>query len=290
MTFPVVDGLRSIEFGTPGASRAHLNDLVLRGIKKATATTRAEYERESETIEIVGECLAMLDDSGTHIATLRVTRVGLCRFAEVPDEFALAEGEGDLNGDDFRRSHLEYWNRVGEPVDDDTLIVQIYFEMLPVRLRPLLPDDANWITRACQDTDIQRWTQIPEPYTLDHAQSFVIDNAGERHAFAIVDSLTGDPVGVTGIHDVVESTATIGYWTAPWARGRGVATAAISIVSWLAHRLEGAAQVVAHVAEENHHSRQALSSAGFENLGFCGETATDGSARVAALTYRREWA
>ena len=289
MPFPVVDNLRSIEFGTPGVSRAHLNDLVLHAHKRATATTLAEYEREGETLEKVGECLSMLDDDGSHLATLRVRRVDVCRFADVPDEFALAEGEGDLNGDDFRASHLEYWNRVGEPVDDDTPIVQIYFDPLPVRLRPLVDADAEWIHRACQDQDIQRWTQVPRPYTIDHARSFVHDRAGEKHAFVIVDHATDEPIGMTGIHTVVDATATIGYWVAPWARQRGAATGAVAIISWLACRLEHATRVIAHVADDNRASRRALENAGFTNLGTLGNTAVDNQEQIPALTYSLSW-
>jgi len=60
-----------------------------------------------------------------------VTRCEVLRFADVPDELALAEAEGDLNAADFRASHLAYWTRVGETVTDDTLIVTVYFDLLP---------------------------------------------------------------------------------------------------------------------------------------------------------------
>lgn len=73
----------------------------------------------------------MVDNSGAHVGTLKVTRVEVVRFADVPDEFALAEAEGDLNAADFRASHLEYWTNVGEHVDDDTLVVTVYFDLLP---------------------------------------------------------------------------------------------------------------------------------------------------------------
>jgi uncharacterized protein YhfF len=53
------------------------------------------------------------------------------RFADVPDEFALAEAEGDMSAADFRASHLAYWTRVGETVNDDTLIVTVYFDLIP---------------------------------------------------------------------------------------------------------------------------------------------------------------
>lgn len=133
--FPRVDGLRSIEFGTPGASRRALVEMVLHGSKRATAGLLREYEAEGEPIEHVGEVLAMVDDDGHHVGTLAVTRVEVLRFADVPDEFALAEAEGDLDAADFRASHLAYWSGVGEHVDDDTPIVTVYFDLLPEIVR-----------------------------------------------------------------------------------------------------------------------------------------------------------
>jgi len=146
--FKVVDNLRSIEFGTPGESRARLVDFIVNGNKRATAGLLDDYAKESEPIEVVGECLAMLDNSDKHVATLRVTRVEVSRFINVPDEFALTEAEGDLNAADFRASHSDYWSRIGEAITDDTQIVQVYFELLTHRLRPLQSSDADWIYHA----------------------------------------------------------------------------------------------------------------------------------------------
>lgn len=133
--FPRIDGLRSIEFGTPGTSRETLVGLVLHGNKRATAGLLKDYEAENEPVEHVGELLAMPDNNGTHVGTLRVTRVEVLRFADVPDEFALAEAEGDLDAADLRASHLAYWSGVGEHVDDDTLVVTVYFDLLPETVR-----------------------------------------------------------------------------------------------------------------------------------------------------------
>ena len=147
MSFPVVDSLRSIEFGTPGESRARLVDFIINGNKRATAGLLHDYTKEDEPVEHVGECLAMVDNDGKHVATLRVTRVEITRFADVPDAFALAEAEGDLNASDFRASHLEYWTRAGEVITDDTQVVQVYFDLLAHRLRALQPR-ANTQTRS----------------------------------------------------------------------------------------------------------------------------------------------
>ena len=133
--FPRVDGLRSIEFGTPGASRETLVNLVLHGNKRATAGLLKDYEAENEPVEHVGELLAMVDNTGAHVGTLRVTRAEVLRFADVPDGFAVAEAEGDLDAADFRASHLAYWSATGETVTDDTLVVTLYFDLLPEIVR-----------------------------------------------------------------------------------------------------------------------------------------------------------
>ena len=133
--FPRVDGLRSIEFGTPGPSRENLVNLVLHGNKRATAGLLSDYAAEGESVEHVGELLAMVDNSGTHVGTLRVTRAEVLRFGEVPDEFALAEAEGDLNAADFWASHRAYWSAHGESITDDTLVVTVYFDLLPEIMR-----------------------------------------------------------------------------------------------------------------------------------------------------------
>lgn len=133
--FPRIDGLRSIEFGTPGPSREKLVDLVLHGNKRATAGLLTDYEAEGEPVEHVGELLAMVDNSAAHVGTLRVTRVEVVRFKDVPDEFALAEAEGDLNAADFRASHSAYWSAHGASVSDDALVVTLYFDLLPEIVR-----------------------------------------------------------------------------------------------------------------------------------------------------------
>ena len=131
MAFPVVNGLRAIEFGNPGESREKLTSLVLDGMKRATAgTLEWDYLGQSEPIETVGEKLAVLDNEKRHIATIQATRVEIRKFSEVPDEFALAEAEGDLSGEDFRRSHLKYWSKLGLAINDETEIVLLYFELV----------------------------------------------------------------------------------------------------------------------------------------------------------------
>ena len=130
MAFLRVNGLRSIEFGTPGQMRDRLNNLIINGNKRATAgLLKEDYLDEGEEIEFVGEKLAILDNQQKPSGIVKVTRVEVLDFKDVPTEFALAEAEGDLSGDDFRQSHLKFWNSVGIEVLPDTKIVMVYFDL-----------------------------------------------------------------------------------------------------------------------------------------------------------------
>ena len=82
--------------------------------------------------------------------------------------------------------------------------------------------DAPAVHAACQDREIQRWIPVlPRPYTLDHAREFV--NAGE--GFAIREN--GVLVGSIALRVIAHNTASVGYWCAPKARGRGIMTRAL---------------------------------------------------------------
>ena len=130
MAFLRVNGLRSIEFGTPGQMRDRLNNLIINGNKRATAGLfKEDYLDEGEEIEFVGERLAILDNQQKTIGIIKVTRVEVLDFKDVTTEFALAEAEGDLSGDDFRQSHLKFWNSVGIQVLPDTKVVTVYFDL-----------------------------------------------------------------------------------------------------------------------------------------------------------------
>ena len=130
MAFLRVNGLRSIEFGTPGPMRNRLNDLIINGNKRATAGLfKEDYIDEGEEIEFVGERLAILDNDQKQIGIIQVTRVEVLEFKDVPTEFALAEAEGDLSGDDFRQSHSKFWNSVGIDVEPETKVVKVYFDL-----------------------------------------------------------------------------------------------------------------------------------------------------------------
>ncbi|MEU7950613.1 ASCH domain-containing protein [Micromonospora chalcea] len=128
--WPRIGGLRALALGTPGELRTRLNTLVLSGVKTATAGLMQEYDDENEELEYVGERLVLVDDNDRFVAVVEVTGVEVVRFADVPWDFARAEGEGDRSIEEWREGHGAYWARQGTPVTDDTRIVCLRFRVV----------------------------------------------------------------------------------------------------------------------------------------------------------------
>ncbi|MEV0191754.1 ASCH domain-containing protein [Kitasatospora purpeofusca] len=128
--WPRVNGLRSMELGTPGGIRAELNSLVLVGRKTATTGLLALYAEESEELELPGERLALVDDDGGFVAEIEITGVEVTTFGEVTWEHARAEGEGDASLAEWREGHRGYWSRLGTPVQDATAVVCLAFRLV----------------------------------------------------------------------------------------------------------------------------------------------------------------
>lgn len=89
--------------------------------------------------------------------------------------------------------------------------------------------------RACADPLTQRYTSVASPYTPEDARLFVAGGrSGSALPLAVVKA--GDRsvvLGAVGLHavDRTRGRAEIGYWTAPWARGAGVATRALALLA-----------------------------------------------------------
>ncbi|MFC8296644.1 GNAT family N-acetyltransferase [Micromonospora orduensis] len=139
-----------------------------------------------------------------------------------------------------------------------------------VLLRPWREADADAVHRACQDPDIQRWTTVPRPYRPEHAHGFVTELSGRAWAegtgapFAVCDPGSGELLGSCGLVSVDgDGTGEIGYWTAPWARGRGVTVRATRAVARWAFGTLGLRRLLWQAEVGNHASRLVALRAGF---------------------------
>ena len=105
-------------------------------------------------------------------------------------------------------------------------------------LRPYRADDVVAVHRACQDADIQRWLRVPSPYTETDAAEFVTETSvsarAEGTGLLTAVEADGEFVGSAGLHLTPGHLGpAVGYWLAPWGRGRGFAAeAAHALAEW----------------------------------------------------------
>jgi RimJ/RimL family protein N-acetyltransferase len=142
-----------------------------------------------------------------------------------------------------------------------------------LRLRPWRVEDVPAVTAACQDPETQRWIPLPAPYEQQHAREFVDRHTAARWAEGTAASLAVTDAGTDGVlasiglhrdkHPDDTANAEVGFWCAPWARGRGVmAEATVALARWAfaeceVQRLEWLAMV------GNNGSRRVAEKAGF---------------------------
>jgi RimJ/RimL family protein N-acetyltransferase len=150
-------------------------------------------------------------------------------------------------------------------------------ELLDDRLVLRMPAEADIdaITQACQDPEIQRWVPVPVPYERAHAAQFVASRP-ERWAaddgemtFAVTDARDGRLLGMVGLHAHDATMREIGFWTAPWARGQGVMTAAARLVCQFGFEVLGLQRVEWWASVGNQASRRVAEKLGFTLEGTC---------------------
>ena len=93
-------------FGGTAEVADELADLIVRGVKTATAGALWDYEAEDEPLPERGDLEIVLDGSGQPRALIMTTAVAVVPFDEVTAEHACGEGEGDRS--------LEHWRQVHE--------------------------------------------------------------------------------------------------------------------------------------------------------------------------------
>jgi molybdopterin-guanine dinucleotide biosynthesis protein A len=121
-------------FGNDRAMATELGLLVRDGPKRATAGLRSEYEPD-EPLPEPGDLSVILDGDGLPLCVIRTTGVDIRPFADVDEEFAWTEGEGDRSLEYWRRAHIEFFASQGVAVTDADEVVLERFELLWPRRR-----------------------------------------------------------------------------------------------------------------------------------------------------------
>ncbi len=142
-----------------------------------------------------------------------------------------------------------------------------------ITLRAGTGTDTDAVTDACQDPEIPRWTRVPVPYRRGDALAWVAGSELELDAGVSIGWLAVDAedrllasISVMQI-DRQGGTGEIGYWVAREARGRGVATRSVRLVSEWATSELGLTTLEIVVHEDNAPSHAVARAAGFTQTG-----------------------
>jgi RimJ/RimL family protein N-acetyltransferase len=144
---------------------------------------------------------------------------------------------------------------------------------LEIRLEPFRAEHLPGVEAMLDDPDSLRFTRIPEPVPAGFARSWLERyeegrEDGKREAFAIVDEC-GDFLGIAVVPriDREARTAELGYVVAPAARGRGVATLALRLLSAWAFEQQGMHRLELLISVDNGASKTVAERCGYVREG-----------------------
>ncbi|USB31700.1 ASCH domain-containing protein [Paenibacillus sp. YPG26] len=119
-----------------GASPDHLAQLVINGVKTATCSGLVFYEIENEPLPSIEDYSIILSSKDEPLAIIKTTDVTLMPMNEVPEEFAIAEGEGDRTYSYWRQAHEQFFtrelSRIGLEYSEEMMLVCERFELVDV--------------------------------------------------------------------------------------------------------------------------------------------------------------
>lgn len=104
-------GATPTRFGDSPALSARLLGLIASGAKTATCGALAHYHEDGAALPDPGQIMLAMDHENRPALVYEVTEVAILPFRDIPEAFALAEGEGSF--DDWRTGHIDYFTRNG---------------------------------------------------------------------------------------------------------------------------------------------------------------------------------
>ncbi|GAA1687265.1 hypothetical protein GCM10009830_38510 [Glycomyces endophyticus] len=136
-----------------------------------------------------------------------------------------------------------------------------------LRLRALRESDLGDLAKACADERTQRFTTVPRGYTRADAEAWLaLSRARRAEGTAVLYALADEHDRYGGSVQLSlgePGEAEIGYQVAPWARGRGWATAAVRRVARLGFEDLALEKVDWRAVVGNEASRRVAEKAGF---------------------------
>jgi uncharacterized protein YhfF len=121
-------------FGDSEELANELADLVLRGIKRATASAAWSFEAEGQPLPQPGGLSIVTDWSGNPLCVIETESIEIVSFNAVTAEFAATEGEGDGSLAFWREAHRAFFTRgceaAGREFSEDMLVVCERFQVV----------------------------------------------------------------------------------------------------------------------------------------------------------------
>lgn len=128
-----VDGLdasryyETFAFGDGEALAAELAQLVLAGVKRATAGSLWTFEAMGKPLPAPGDLSVVTTWGGEPLCIIETRSIEIVPFRAVPAAFAADEGEGDGSLAFWRQAHREYFTRecarLGRTFDEEMPVV-----------------------------------------------------------------------------------------------------------------------------------------------------------------------
>jgi len=111
-----------------------LADLVVKGIKTATASAHQIFALQNIPVPKEGDLSIILRSTGEAACVIKTTKVDVLRFLDVSAQHAFDEGEGDRSLDYWRTVHKEFFSQElaehGVPFEEDMLVVCEKFKVV----------------------------------------------------------------------------------------------------------------------------------------------------------------
>ena len=144
-----------------------------------------------------------------------------------------------------------------------------------VMLRGFRTGDAQRIVEACSDERTRYWLiSLPRPYEISHALAYLdaaqeLPASGSGEVWCVADPEDGRCLGSISLEGLggYAKRAEIGYWAHPQARGRGVITEAVRLVTEYAEASGRIDSIMIRSAAGNRASRHVAEAAGYRQVG-----------------------
>jgi RimJ/RimL family protein N-acetyltransferase len=161
-----------------------------------------------------------------------------------------------------------------------------------IALRGWRSDDVPAIARMCSDELSARFTTVPAPYRAEDARAWLASHpdsraAGRSIAFAALEPPADDPVASIGLSILDPGMAELGYLADPAARGRGIVTRGVALISEWAFGELGLVRLQLTTHPDNRSSQRVAEKCGFRCEGLLRRYGLQRGERVDLMMWAR---